>query len=143
MPAPVSVWTTAFEGKREGWTVSSMLVADGDPAEVVGLLDEDADFTELLLASGRCAVNLLSRGQGRIADAFARVTPSPGGPFRQGEWADSSYGPRLSGAAGWLGVRLMDRPAERAGWALLVRGSVEALELADAEPLLHVRGRYQ
>ena len=29
MPAPVSIWTSADGARRDGWTISSMLVADG------------------------------------------------------------------------------------------------------------------
>lgn len=144
MPAPVSVWTTALDGRLDGWTVSSMLIADGDPAEVLALLDEDADFTDLFLTAGRCSVNLLRRGQGSIADAFARVAPSPGGPFRQGVWVDSTHGPRLADAAGWLGVRLVAAPPGHAGWSVLARGIIETVELAEgADALSHVHGRYQ
>lgn len=144
MPAPVSVWTTAGDGKRDGWTVSSLLVADGEPAEVLGLLDEDADFTDLVLTTGHCTVNLLRRGQARLADAFARIAPAPGGPFREGDWSDSRHGPRLTDAAGWLGVRLVGSAPEHAGWALLVRGIIETIEIAeDAEVLVHLQGRYR
>ena len=31
LPSPVGLWTTAYDGKRAGLTVSSMLVADGEP----------------------------------------------------------------------------------------------------------------
>jgi flavin reductase (DIM6/NTAB) family NADH-FMN oxidoreductase RutF len=143
MPAPVTIWTTTTGDRRDGWTVSSMMVADGDPAEVIGLLDEDADFTDLVRETGRCTVNLLGSGQGPVAEAFARVAPSPGGPFRTGEWSDGAYGPRLVGAAGWLGVRLLAPPEDHAGWTLLARGVIEAVELTEeVEALLHVRGRY-
>ena len=149
LPAPVTVWTSSRPGegpemsRRDGWTVSSMLVADGDPAEVVALLDADADFWELFAAVGTACVNVLATGQARVADAFARVAPSPGGPFRTGEWVDAPYGPRLAGAAAWAGVRLVDREPGRVGWALLVRAVVEEVELAEGvEALEHRHGRY-
>jgi len=149
LPAPVTVWTCSLPGgdpraRRDGWTVSSVLVADGDPAEMVALLDADADFWDLFAVAGTARVNVLAAGQGRVADAFARVAPSPGGPFRTGEWADAPYGPRLAGAAAWAGVRLVDPEPDRAGWGLLVRAVIEEVELADGvEALEHRHGRYR
>lgn len=143
LPAPVTVWTSAEAGRRDGWTISSVLVGEGDPAELVALVDEDCDWWDLFRATGTATVNVLAQGQGRVADAFARVAPSPGGPFRTGDWTTAPYGPRLDGAAAWVGVRLVDAAPPHAGWGLVVRATIEALELAeDVEPLGHRYGRY-
>lgn len=144
LPAPVTVWTSADGVRRDGWTISSVLVGEGEPAELVALVDEDCDWWELFRSTGAAAVNVLAQGQGRVADAFARATPSPGGPFRTGDWVDAPHGPRLVGAAGSLGVRLVDPDPAHAGWGLLVRAVVESVELADdLEALEHRRGRYR
>lgn len=144
LPAPVTVWTSQDGGRRDGWTISSMLVGDGEPAELVALVDEDADWWELFATTGAATVNVLTEGQGRIADAFARVAPSPGGPFRTGTWADALHGPRLTDAAAWVGVRLVDADPAHAGWGLLVRATVEVVDLAEGrEALEHRHGRYR
>lgn len=143
LPAPVTVWTTGAGRHREGWTLSSVLVADGGterPAEVLGLLDEDADLADLLKPDSPLVVNLLDPGHTRLADAFARLTPAPGGPFRLGEWSETDWGPRLAGAS-WLGARVTARP-EYAGWALLVRARIEHVEVVEQTGLTHWRGRY-
>lgn len=159
MPAPVSVWTTSLDGRPTGWTVSSFVLADGRPAEVVGLVDEDSDFADQLLATRRFAVSLLGWRHRGLAEVFAGLAPAPGGPFTQGSWRDSDWGPVLVDGAGWLGVRLAgaeqdaaaagspptaQRPGH-AGWALLVRGVVEGLEVGEPPPegvLCSFRGRY-
>ena len=143
LPSPVTVWTSAGGGSRDGWTISSMLVGNGEPAEMVALVDEDCDWWDLFRETGTATVNVLTQGQGWIADVFARVAPSPGGPFRTGEWLDADHGPRLVGAAGWAGVRLVDADQEHAGWGLLVRATIEVVELVEGvEALQHRQGRY-
>lgn len=147
MPSPVSVWTTESGPRRAGWTLSSFLVADGDPAEVVGVLDEDSALADLLTGAGEATVvvNLLDFSHRGLADAFAEVAPAPGGPFRLGRWTPSPWGPVLDGSPGWLGARLTGDP-DHAGWGLLVRAAVEHIEIGpepDAGLLAHVRGRYR
>ena len=149
--SPVSVWTALGGGRRAGWTVSSFLVADGEPGEVVGVVDEDSDLGELLTRSHadpelapRVVVNLLTWEQRQLADAFAGQAPAPGGVFRLGSWTESEWGPVLLGSAGWIGARLTGVPGH-AGWGLLVRAAVEHVQLPDPAPapLLHTRGRYE
>jgi flavin reductase (DIM6/NTAB) family NADH-FMN oxidoreductase RutF len=143
LPQPVTVWTTGTGAAREGWTLSSVLLADGDPAEVVGLLDPASDLAAVLEPGTRLVVNLLAAGQGAVADAFARVAPSPGGPFRTGTWTDGPSGPRLQGAQGWVEAVLREEPLPGVGWALLVRAEVTGAEVdPDAAGMVHHRGRY-
>ncbi|GAB3622262.1 hypothetical protein GCM10027418_03440 [Mariniluteicoccus endophyticus] len=147
MPAPVTVWATGDGANREGWTVSSLLVAEGDDGSdgrgpvVVGLLDEDSELAAEVAGGTTLCISLLTHDHRDVADAFARVAPAPGGPFRVGEWEPTAWGPRLVGAAGWLGVRVSAEPTY-AGWALLVTARVEHAEIADGTPMAHVRGRY-
>jgi len=145
LPAAVSLWTSTAGGRRAGWTLSSFLLADGAPAELLGLLDEESDLAELLPRSGTLAVSLLGWEHRFLADAFAGVAPAPGGPFRLGSWTETTWGPVLDGAVGWVGARLIGPLGERAGWGLLVRARVEQVTLADADAALltSVRGRYR
>ena len=146
MIAPVSIWAATASERRAGWTVSSFLVADGAPAVLVGMLDEDSDLAATLSASPRFTVNLLGWQHRSLAEAFAGLSPAPGGVFRLGSWTETDWGPTLDGAPGWLGARLLDDIGEHAGWALLVHAEIEHVEIgveAAAEPLLaHFRGRY-
>jgi hypothetical protein len=90
-------------------------------------------------------VNLLGEQHRQLADAFAGVSPAPGGPFTLGRWESSAWGPVLADATGWLGAQLRAAP-DHAGWGLLVRGSVEHVEIAadssDTVVLAYLRGRY-
>lgn len=137
----VSLWTAGAGADRAGLTVSSFLVATGDPGVVVGSLDPDAELTERLTETGRAVVQLLRWKHRDLADAFGGVAPAPGGAFRLGDWEDTPWGPRLASATTWVGVRLL--AADEAGWSTLARCAVEAAGIGEeAEPLVHRRGRY-
>jgi 3-hydroxy-9,10-secoandrosta-1,3,5(10)-triene-9,17-dione monooxygenase reductase component len=140
LAAPVTLWTAPGPA---GLTVSSLLVADGDPGRVLGLIDEESDFWAAVSAAGRFAVAPLGPGDRQLADRFAGLMPSPGGLFATGDWVGTPYGPVPAGAGTWAGCRLDgERPY---GWALLVEATIETITLTDAAPvpLLHFRGRYR
>jgi flavin reductase (DIM6/NTAB) family NADH-FMN oxidoreductase RutF len=155
--APVSLWTapgSASGGGPAGLTVSSMLVVDGEPGRVLGLVDEESDLWGAIGEAGRFAVAPLRAGDRQLADRFAGLLPAPGGVFRGLSFRDTGYGPVLAELATWVGCRLTDsRPC---GWALLVEGEIEHLELGGSAepggsaapeepdaPLVHYRGRYR
>lgn len=138
----VSLWTTGVGAARTGLTVSSLMVAPGDPARVLGLVDPDSDLFDAVQATGTLVVALLAWEHRDLADAFAGVAPAPGGPFRAGRWHDSDWGPVLDGVAGWAGLRV-DRPDQEVGWSALLQGVVEHVEIGpETAPLVHRRGRY-
>ena len=140
LPAAVTVWTTGAGRARAGLTVSSMLLAAGEPARVLGLVDEESSLWDA--RPDLLVVNVLAGGHAFLADAFAGTAPAPGGPFTLGRWTDTPWGPRLDDAVAWLGVRLDAEDPVHEGWGLLLRGTVEQVGLADGEVLTHLRGRY-
>jgi flavin reductase (DIM6/NTAB) family NADH-FMN oxidoreductase RutF len=135
----VTLWTAPGPA---GLTVSSTLVADGQPGRVLGLIDEDSDFWDAARAAGRFAVTVLGPDDQQLADRFAGLMPAPGGLFASGVWTDTDFGPVPAAAATWAGCRLVThRPC---GWALLVEGILDTVRLdSGAAPLLHFRGRYR
>ncbi|HET9779160.1 MAG TPA: flavin reductase family protein [Propionibacteriaceae bacterium] len=145
MASPVSIWMAASAGSRAGWTLSSFMVADGDPGEVIGLIDEESALADILAETRTVTVNLLGWDQRGLADAFAGVAPAPGGPFAQAGWTDTEWGPVLVESLGWIGARLGSDP-DHAGWGLLLRAVVEWVEI-QAPPtddlLCYVHGRYR
>ena len=141
MPAPVTVWAAGAGSRRRGLTVSSVLLAAGEPDRVVGLIDPDSDFWES--SPTKWTVNVLGAEHRFLADAFAGTAPAPGGPFTLGEWSDSEWGPVLAGTAGRIGVRLDESEPRSVGWSLLVEGIVESVTVETADALVHLRGRYR
>lgn len=137
----VSLWTCGDESGRAGLTVSSLLVAGGKPARVLALVDPDSDLADEVERTGRAVVQLLSWAHRDLADAFAGVTPAPGGAFRMAAFEDTAWGPRLAEAATWAGV-VVESVVE-VGWSSLLTCVVEEVAVGDdPQPLLHRRGRY-
>jgi flavin reductase (DIM6/NTAB) family NADH-FMN oxidoreductase RutF len=138
----VSLWTAGDESTHAGLTVTSFMVAAGEQARVLALLDPDADLTEALLTTERAVVQLLTWEHRDLAEMFAGTAPAPGGMFRQAEFGHTDWGPHLASATTWAGVRL--EHTEDVGWSRLVTTVVEHLEVGDDdEPLRHRRGRYE
>ncbi|MGX6604648.1 flavin reductase family protein [Micromonosporaceae bacterium Da 78-11] len=138
LAAPVTLWTTPG---ASGLTVSSMLVADGDPGRVLGLIDDESDFWDAVSQSRRFAVTPLTPADQQLADKFAGLMPAPGGLFAAGEWTETEYGPVPAHVGTWAGCRLeSDRPV---GWALLVEAIIETITVDAAAPLIYYRGAYR
>jgi flavin reductase (DIM6/NTAB) family NADH-FMN oxidoreductase RutF len=137
----VSLWTAGAETEPAGLTVTSFVVAAGEEARVLALLDPDADLTEKLLATGRGVVQLLGWDHRDLAEMFAGTAPAPGGMFRQAAFEQTAWGPHLSSAATWAGVRV--EADQTVGWSTLVTTVVEHVEVGDDDPLQHRRGRYE
>jgi flavin reductase (DIM6/NTAB) family NADH-FMN oxidoreductase RutF len=137
LASPVTLWTAPGPA---GLTVSSMLVADGEPGRVLGLIDAESDLWDAIEKSEMFAVAPLGPGERQLADRFAGLMPSPGGLFVEGTWQQTAYGPVRDGL--WAGCRLVgSRPC---GWALLVEGLIETISTdAASAPLIHYRGRYR
>ena len=139
--ATVSLWTAGEPAARAGLTVSSYMVAGGEPGHVLALVDPVSDLAEVVEETRRCVVQLLEWRHRALADAFAGAAPAPGGPFRLASWQESDWGPVLEGASAWAGLRVSD--IREVGWSLLLDGIIERAELAEqVAPLVHRRGRY-
>lgn len=137
----VSLWTAGSGTDRAGLTVSSFMVAGGEPARVLGLIDPDSDLADTLAETPRAVVHLLQWGHRDLADAFAGVAPAPGGPFRMAEFEETDHGPRLISATTW--AELTVESVTEVGWSLLVTAVVDGVVVGDdAQPLVHRRGRY-
>ncbi len=138
----VTLWASGTGPARAGLTMTSVMVANGEPARVLGLVDPDSDLAEALVRTGRAVVQLLAWEHRDLADAFAGTAPAPGGLFRQAAFEQTEWGPRLADADTWLGVSLESRVD--VGWSTLVTCTVDEVNIgAETSPLVHRRGRYQ
>ena len=138
----VTLWTSGHGRDRAGLTVSSLMVANGDPAHVLALVDPDSDLADAVRQTGSAVVQLLEWPHRDLAEAFAGLAPAPGGVFTLGTWVDTEWGPLLEGTSAWAGVRLSGEQRE-VGWSLLLDAAVEHVEIGEEKhPLVHRRGRY-
>ena len=138
----VTVWTSFGDEGAAGLTVSSVVVADGDPGRILGLLNDTTTLWEAIASSRRFVVHLLDRDHRDVAERFAGLRPAPGGVFAGLDADPSDWGPVLGGISNRAYCRLVsDAPA---GYQILVAGTIERVDLAELErPLVYFRGRYR
>jgi 3-hydroxy-9,10-secoandrosta-1,3,5(10)-triene-9,17-dione monooxygenase reductase component len=140
MVAPVTVWTaTGPEGRRAGITVSSVMVVEGEPPEILGVLGPLTEFWEAVGVSRSFVVHVLGTDDMRVADQFAGRYPAD--PFDGLEVVDSDFGPVLAG----IGTRAFCRLKEsmEVGYFLVARGEIDETHHGDEQrPLVRYRGRY-
>jgi 3-hydroxy-9,10-secoandrosta-1,3,5(10)-triene-9,17-dione monooxygenase reductase component len=139
--APVTVWTAGDPPSGAGLTVSSVLVAEGEPARLLGLIDPTSALWEAARQAGAFVVHVLSAGDRALAERFAEIRPPVRGAFAGLEVTGSPWGPLLGGRHSWAACRLQG--STPAGYAELVEGVIERLELHDGEaPLGFLHGRF-
>lgn len=138
----VSLWTAGdLDDRPAGLTISSLMVARGEPGVVLALVDPESELRDVLAATGRATVHLLQWQHRELAEVFAGLMPAPGGPFRTARWTSGTHGPVLDPAPSHACVEVEEiRPV---GWSDLVQARVGDVVIAeDHRPLEHRRGRY-
>ncbi|OFW63326.1 MAG: hypothetical protein A2135_07795 [Actinobacteria bacterium RBG_16_67_15] len=141
LAAPVTLVTSGRPDRRAGLTVSSMIVAEGDPARIYFLCGTTTDLWEAVLSTGAFVVHVLERSSRHLSEVFAGIRPSPGGPFAGLDPTDSRHGPVIPSLRTRARCTLAGFE-DTAGHAL-VEGIVDEVELHDlTEPLQYFRGRY-
>ena len=142
LAAPVTVITAGEAGARTGLTVSSLVVAEGEPARVYFLLGQATDLYDAIRDTGRFVVHVLEDDHRELGDRFAGLRPSPGGLFAGLEVVDGAYGPELPE----LGSRLLCCHESEAECMVhvLEAGIIEETVVHElGDPLVYFRGRYR
>jgi 3-hydroxy-9,10-secoandrosta-1,3,5(10)-triene-9,17-dione monooxygenase reductase component len=140
--APVTVWTAGRLPGGAGLTVSSVLVAEGQPPRLLGLIDPTSAFWEAMRETGAFVVHVLAVGDRALAERFSEIRPPIRGPFDGLEVAESPWGPVVGGSRPRAACRLAG--STPVGHGELVEGVIEQLELSDLEdPLAYLHGRYR
>jgi 3-hydroxy-9,10-secoandrosta-1,3,5(10)-triene-9,17-dione monooxygenase reductase component len=140
--APVTVWTAGHLPGGAGLTVSSVLVAEGQPARLLGLIDPTSAFWEAMQETRAFVVHVLAVGDRALAERFSEIRPPIRGPFDRLEAGESPWGPVLGGSRPRAACRLAG--SAPVGYAELVEGAIEQLELPDLDdPLAYLHGSYR
>jgi 3-hydroxy-9,10-secoandrosta-1,3,5(10)-triene-9,17-dione monooxygenase reductase component len=125
-----------------GLTVASVLVAEGQPARLLGLIDPTSALWEAAQKTGTFVVHVLGVGDRVLAERFSEVRPPIRGPFDGLQVAESPWGPVLGGRRPRAACRLAG--STPVGHGELVEGVIEQLELPDPQdPLAYPHGRYR
>lgn len=138
----VTLWTAGdLDGAHAGLTISSVMVARGEPGLVLALVDPESELRQVVEETGRAVVHLLQWRHRDLAEVFAGLMPAPGGRFRTARWTQGDHGPVLDPAPTRAGVELEE--VRSVGWSDLVTARlVEVAVEHDEDPLEHRRGRY-
>ena len=142
MVAPVTVVTAGSEDSRAGLTVSSLMVAEGDPGLVIAIIGPTTDLWEQMETTETFVVHILDDAQREHGDAFAGIRPRPGGPFAGLDVGQSPWGPVLNSLPNRLYCRLA--ATKTLPFHQLVEGVVEKAEVGKLDgPAAYFRGRYR
>lgn len=145
LTAPVTLWTAVGARRPAGLPVASTQVIDGEPAYIMGAVDEETELWDAIGESERFAVSVLRWEHRDLADVFAGILPLPGGPFRADGWVDrwveTEWEPVPKTVTTWAGCQLVGY--RELGWSMLVEARIEHIVVGDeTDPLLYRRGRY-
>ncbi len=140
----VTIVTTALHDEMHGITASAFSSLSLDPLQVLVCIKSDSRLTEMIVASGVFAVNILAAEQRDLSDYFARPGRPPARlddpdlPFRPGQ----TGAPILRGALAHLDCTLA--AAHPGGDHTIFVGEVCATGYAEERaPLVYWRGSYR
>jgi flavin reductase (DIM6/NTAB) family NADH-FMN oxidoreductase RutF len=117
-----------------------VLLAQGQPGRLIGLIGPDSDLAEAIEQRGTFIVHLLADRpeHRRLAQHFAGALPADPALLKVDA---STYGPRLLAAPDQLACRVSDR--RDAGWSQLIEAEVADIRLGPvSRPLLWYRGEF-
>lgn len=142
LAAPVTIITAGDGVGRAGLTVSSLMLAEGEPGSVHFLLGPTADVYDAMHRTDRLVVHVLGHDHRTLSEVFAARRPSPGGPFTGIATTESDWGPvidEIADRAYCSGVSIVEH-----GYSLLVSATIDKVTIADlTNPLLYFRGSYR
>lgn len=143
LAAPVTVWTAGEGVGRSGLTISSLLVVDGEPAFVAGLVSDVTDLWVAVHASGAFVVHVLRASQRALSERFALRRPALGGLFAGLEVTPSRWGPVLADVP--TRAYCLLEGVSALGERQLVTGRIDAIDVDEDfdDPLVYFRGQYR
>ena len=142
LAAPVTIVTAGDEDERVGLTVSSLVIAEGEPPVVYLLLGATTDLWYAVEDTRRFVVHIAEADHRGLADVFAGLRPSPGGPFFGLDTKQSDHGPVLTNLENRAYCSLLHSREE--SYSLLVAAAVDDIEVDGIDdPLTYFRGGYR
>lgn len=142
LAAGVTIVTAGSGSDRTGLTVSSLLVVQGEPAEVHLVVGPTTDLWDIAADSGHFVIHICRYQDHQMVDVFAGLSPSPGGTFAGIPVTDTQWGPVLTDLPDRAYCRFESRV--EVGWSGLVVGLIEQVEVSDlSDPMVHFRSGYR
>lgn len=142
MAGPVTIVTAGAGDHRTGLTVSSLVVAEGDPSRVYFLLGSTTDLFYGLEETGKFVVHVLEHDHHAMADVFAGLRPNPGGKFTGFATEQTEWGPVLTEVS--TRAYCTYEGGDEETFFIVAEGVIDKLELGEmGDPLVYFRGRYR
>ena len=142
LAVPVTVITSGAGNDRTGMTVSSLVVAEGEPGYIQFLAAPTADLVDAIRRTKRFVVHVLETEHRALSEIFAGQRPSPGGLFATVPSSDGPWGPVLLDVPNRAFCSAAH--ADEIGYSLLITATIESIEIGALEdPLLYFRGAYR
>lgn len=142
LAAPVTIVTAGMPEAPAGLTVSSLMVAEGDPARLYLLVGPTTDLYDAIMETGRFVVHVLRSDDRRSSDVFAGLRPSPGGVFSGLDLTQTEWGPVITSIEDRAFCTL--NHAEEESFVAIMTATVDDVTVAElADPLVYFRGSYR
>jgi len=142
LASPVTVITAGKGERRSGLTVSSLVVAEGEPSRIYFLLGGTTDLYYRLEETGKFVVHVLEAGDEVTSDIFAGLRPSPGGRFTALDVEQSEWGPVLTDVK--TRAYCTYEGGDEESFFIVAEGTIDKIDISDvAEPLVYFRGAYR
>lgn len=142
LAAPVGIITAGDAETRCGLTISSLVVAEGDPALAYCLLGPSTEVLEAIEKTQRFVVHVCGTEHRALSDVFAGFRPTPEGPFTDCDIIDTPHGPVMPGFGSHVLCSLLETREE--SFSVLVTARIDEVVIHElADPLLYFRGGYR
>ena len=138
------VTTRGLNGEPRGVTATAVCSLTVEPPSVVACINRDTWVGQIAPESGNFCVNVLTRAQQSVAEAFAgRTTLAGAERFQVGDWQDAGTGaPVLDGAIASFDCDL-EQAVDFATHVILIgRVRKTVSDNSGAEPLVYVGGGF-
>jgi flavin reductase (DIM6/NTAB) family NADH-FMN oxidoreductase RutF len=142
LAAHVTVVTTRHGVEPRGLTATAVCSLSAEPPRLLTCINRDAHAHEAIGQAGIFAVNVLRRSDKHLAEVFAGRTGRFGADrFGHGNWSRLVTGaPVLDTAIAVFDCRVVEAVA--AATHSIFLGEVEAVLVAEGEPLLYADGSF-
>jgi 3-hydroxy-9,10-secoandrosta-1,3,5(10)-triene-9,17-dione monooxygenase reductase component len=142
LTAPVTIVTAGTDQKRTGLTVSSLVVIEGEPPQIVMVVSPTSDLWDLIAETGHAIVHVCRENDSGRSNVFAGLRPSPGGVFAGSPTEMTEWGPVLTDIPDRAYCTVSER--EEMGYSGLVTAHIDEIEVSDINnPLVYFRGKYR
>lgn len=147
LAAGVTIVTARGADGRAGMTASAVCSVSAEPPQLLVCINKQATPHDVIAASGRFCINLLTRAHVDLAMRFAGFDEVEGeARFEQGDWRDGTGGVPVLGD-GLVSFECETGEALDVGSHTIFVGRVEAVHInastrPDSEPLLYRDGAF-